>query len=47
MDRSAKVFEKTVSVGDNIERHKISLKFSGLINIEVLKKLNNFGEEID
>ncbi|KAL4490914.1 hypothetical protein ABPG72_008650 [Tetrahymena utriculariae] len=47
MDRSAKVFEQTVNVGDNVNRHKVSMKISGLINMEVLKKINSFGEQID
>lgn len=45
MDKSAKIFDETIRVGYNIKRHKMSLKFSGLINMDVLKKLNTVSEE--
>lgn len=39
MDKSAKMFEATSILGDNIPNHKISLKISALCDMEVLKAL--------
>jgi len=46
MDRCAKTFEETVSVGSNIARHKISVKLSGLCNLKLLKHFNQVQKEI-
>jgi hypothetical protein len=39
MDNSAKTFEQTARIGDNIENNKISMKISALCNMEALRLL--------
>jgi len=46
MDKSAKTFEATALLGDNIPNHKISLKISALCDMEVLKALTVISVEL-
>ena len=41
MDRNAKIFTETVTAGDEIKNNFILIKFSALINTQLLKKFNN------